>query len=172
MSDPEFPAEIDIRVWAAQGRSARGRLWASALPRISSAVLDRDFSVTAAIQCKRDEQKRDIVLVSIETSLTLLCQRCLGPVDLRIVEQSALAVFSDYDDAKTLPSDIDPLITDGKINLWKVVEEEVLLALPSAAVHDDQDCFEHTQSFTGAIPEEEAPSRNPFSILMSLTSKG
>jgi uncharacterized protein len=94
------------------------------------------------------------------------------PYDVDI--ELALAFVYDEDHAKNIPDEYDPVVmTEGEIVLAKMIEEELLLALPVVAYHDQSGCnpiaLKYASSTDDAPDDEENP--NPFSILAQLKAK-
>ncbi len=101
----------------------------------------------------------------VETSLVVKCQRCLKGMDLEIKSQFELLV--DAFDELAHESRLDTIYSDnGTIDIFEVVEEELILGLPLVAMHDDSSCNENWIS-KDEIPEI-AVKENPFSVLKKL----
>ncbi len=101
----------------------------------------------------------------VETSLVVKCQRCLKGMDLEIKSQFELLV--DASDELAHESRLDTIYSDnGTIDIFEVVEEELILGLPLVAMHDDSSCNENRIS-KDEIPEI-AVKENPFSVLKKL----
>lgn len=100
----------------------------------------------------------------IETGLVLECQRCLQPLELPVSLDFSLMV--DASDETLRQSNVETLYSDdGYVDINEVVEDELILALPLVALHQDTACNEHWQvSATAEIADRE----NPFSVLQQL----
>jgi uncharacterized protein len=98
-------------------------------------------------------------------SLGLVCQRCLERLDWPLGLNVQLALVADEREAEQLadPFDSVEVPADG---LWlaEVIEDEILAAVPIAAVHTEQkDCR------TEVAPDEaDAPGARPFALLRDL----
>ena len=69
--------------------------------------------------------------------------------------------------AKNLPRYYDPLIVAGDdLELFPMVEEELILSLPIVPYHDD--CSVQTSFGDVATTDNETDKPNPFSVLASL----
>ena len=101
----------------------------------------------------------------LETSLIVGCQRCLKDMDLAMKIEFRLLI--DAPDELAHESSLDTIYSDnGFIDIFEVVEEELILGLPLVAMHDDISCNEHWRS-QDEIPEI-AVKENPFSVLKKL----
>lgn len=107
----------------------------------------------------------DIPIVSgrLETCLELECQRCLGRMQLSVAQDFRLMI--DASDELVGESSMDTLYSeDGYVDINEVVEDELILAIPLVAMHEDESCNEHWQ----ASDEERSLSNNPFAVLQQL----
>ncbi|MCH7882265.1 MAG: DUF177 domain-containing protein [Proteobacteria bacterium] len=101
----------------------------------------------------------------LETSLTVECQRCLKSMDVAMKSEFKLLI--DAPDELAHESSLDTIYSDnGAIDIFEVVEEELILGLPLVAMHDDISCDEYGRS------QDETPDisvkENPFSVLKKL----
>ena len=94
--------------------------------------------------------------LSIKTSLPAICQRCLSEmtVNLDLKFDYLISEFSVKEDADT--DEIDWLEVQKEMNLLELIEDELLLAMPIAPLHDNNCAKASMQS--GEKP-------NPFAIL-------
>lgn len=109
------------------------------------------------------------------TTLTLTCQRCLGPVavpvdferNFRFVATEALAEVEDEE------SEEDVLVASRHFNVLELVEDELLMAIPAVPKHET--CPQAVKleavdpDFEGGASEEKP---NPFAVLQKLKDRG
>ncbi len=104
---------------------------------------------------------------SVQASLELCCQRCLEPMywqaTIEVATRFSVAGVEGVETASELES--IPLDDDGGTSLRDMVEDEVLLAMPQFARHDEQDCPVHLER---EAPSEPASRENPFAVLAKL----
>ena len=89
---------------------------------------------------RKDE--KPAISLSVRGTVTLVCQRCLGPLtvtvdahrELVFVASGRLTSFDDEED------DADYLPLDEMVDAHSLVEEEVLLALPMSPRHAEDEC--------------------------------
>lgn len=118
-------------------------------------------------------RRKDHIVVSgrLETTYTLQCQRCLEPMQFPVDESFEL-VFVDSDAAaQRLPSEFDPVVLDdtGQIHIVDMLEDELLLHLPTIARHDDSVGCELAGGVEAQTGEPETARRdNPFEALKDL----
>ena len=124
-----------------------------------------DCRVAVRFEFARNEYDVPMITGQIETSLRLECQRCLQPLDMPMALDFSLMV--DASDETLQQSSVETLYSDeGYIDIAEVVEDELILALPLVALHQDTACNEHWQ--VSAASAEIAEKENPFSVLRQL----
>ncbi len=151
-----------------------GTLDVTRMSRLSDAIVSADAPAGVTARFYRDEEGRYILGLDVEMPVSVACQRCLAPMPAQLVSRSQLAALWSDDQAEYLPSRYDPLVTEAETDLWQVVEDELLLALPAFNYHQDESCGVATgiqQKDSGVAPDDvgAAPKReNPFSVLAAL----
>ncbi|MFM6991872.1 MAG: YceD family protein [Rhodoferax sp.] len=107
--------------------------------------------------------------LSADTRLTLVCQRCLAPVEqevsflreFRFVATEAQAELEDED------SEEDVLALSSEFDLLELVEDELLMALPASPKHDV--CPRAVKLRVADADFQEAEDKpNPFAALVGL----
>ena len=113
----------------------------------------------------RNEFDTPMIVGQLETSLALECQRCLQPLEMPMKMNFRLMI--DADEALLRDSSVDTLYSDdGCIDIFEVVEDELILAIPLVALHEDTACNQHWQAT--AIEAEADIKENPFAVLQQL----
>ena len=120
-------------------------------------------NVRLRFEFARNEFDLPIISGELETCLELECQRCLGKMELPLQVEFRLMI--DASDELVRESSMDTLYSDeGYIDINEVVEDELILAIPLVATHEDNACNEHWRA-----SELEAPiNENPFAVLQQL----
>lgn len=111
--------------------------------------------------------------LSAQATLSLICQRCMGPVDVaveferdfRFVANEELAAVEDEE------SDEDVLVLSKAFNLLELIEDELLMTMPPAPKHLECPQPVKLQAADAAFeaPADERP--NPFAVLQQLKKK-
>ena len=161
-----LPKRIEPVGLADVGRSFRGEVPVSEMPRLAQLLSSQDGSLNAQLDFGVDERRIRTLKGSIKGSIELVCQRCLGalrfPLDLKI----CLGIVTSEAELDQLPDGYEPLLVSGEpILTFDVIEDEVLLAVPAIPVHEGS---EHCD--TGYQNEPLAKRDNPFSVLEKLKS--
>lgn len=170
MNSGQLPSFLEPRKLADQEAEIKGQTTVARLPRLAEFRDSQDEIVEVALRFGRDEERRQQVKGTVKTHLQLTCQRCLEPVQTAVVANVALVMVYDEEQIKALPDHLDPwLVTDEKIILSELLEEELLLALPLVAMHEQ--CPTVLQESAEPAAAAESKRDNPFAVLAQLKSR-
>ena len=156
-------ALIDGLKFAAEARHLAGELAVAAMPRLQDSVFEPAGRVLYELTGRTGRHGRPLIEVSVQGSVPLVCQRCLGRLDYALKRRSRLVLV---DDAAMLPDvaqedpDTESIPAAEVANVADLVEQEVLLGLPLAPVHEAP-CVARTE-------QPEAPADSPFAVLRTL----
>lgn len=165
-SNQVLPRRIDPRKMAMQGGTLQGAAPLAAMSRLCNLIESADGNVLADLSFYRDEQGRFILDGSVEATVQLQCQRCLESMAQPLSGHCRVAVLWSEEQAEQLPKDLDPwLVEDETADLYGLLEEELLLALPIVGFHDESECSGRS-NFSSGVAETE--SAGPFDILGKL----
>ncbi len=125
--------------------------------------LDRKIAVK--FEFVRNEYEIPMIVGQLQTSLELECQRCLQALEIPMKLDFRLMI--DASDELLRDSSMDTLYSeDGFIDVFEVVEDELILAIPLVALHENSDCNEHWPD--SSAQHETAVKDNPFAVLEQL----
>lgn len=162
---PEF---IDPLRLAAQGRLLNGQLALSQMQRLTPTLASTRGTVDIQLEFGQDGQNISYLRGQIRANLELICQRCLQALAFSLEAEPCLGIVTSQTQADRLPEQYEPLLVDDDlISLAAVIEDEVLLSLPAIPKHENEDCLDLTQ-YTEPELAEEAPRKNPFTLLKRL----
>jgi uncharacterized protein len=183
MSEGPLPHTVITRKAVTREARYSGVLGAAELPQLKDVLGAADTApVSAEMRFFRDEEERQVVAVKLHARVRLECQRCLEMFDTDIASESELAIVRSDEEAQALPARYEPLIALEEADLWRIVEEELALALPVVAYHPAGECAVAPVPGEAALPEESAGGGarrergesageerpNPFGVLSSL----
>lgn len=123
---------------AAQGSCIECHLHPGDLPRLATLLAaGAPASVDAKIVFGIGVESLPVLRVEVHGQLSLVCQRCLGPVAWPVDIDVSLTAVADDAAAGDLSSPFDSIVLDaeGALALRAVVEDEILSALPLAPLH-------------------------------------
>ena len=156
---------IDSLAFGREGGSLQGELPIATLTRLSDLLTDSAGCLAYRAVGRMGPGRRSQLLLEVDGVLALCCQRCLDAIEYRLDLHSLLEfVESDGDlTQEELEDDSrDFLPNQRELDVAALIEDEILLALPTAPRHDD--C---------ALPGSRQGSAtvSPFSVLAGLHGK-
>jgi uncharacterized protein len=136
------------------------------MDRLLSAVVSARQAAEVNLLFSQDEAHRTLIEGRFLLDVDMECQRCLQPVTQALSGELRLGVVWDEERAAVLPKNLDPLVVnDDSVDLYALLEDEILLALPIVAYHEESQCQRSGSYSTGEVEESR---ENPFSILAQL----
>jgi uncharacterized protein len=182
MSTPK-PLLIDIPKLAQAQARAQGQVPLQDLPRVlaesaaaESAAADSgtdavvNWQLEGATLAKTGGASEVWAELSVSAHLPMLCQRCLQPMGDHAVELSRryrfVATEEQAEELDEVADDHDVLVSSRQFDLAELLEDEILLDLPTNLSHEV--CPNAPKLTTG---EAEAPKPKPFAALAGLKGK-
>ena len=161
--------EIDVRRFARDGRRLALAIPVASMARVASLTTDADGAIDATVTGSVEDGDA-FIDVATSGQLSLLCSRCLSPLRFELKTATRFRAVSGAqavelsDDLEWTVDDIDDEVdADQPLRVQELVEDEVLLGLPMAVVHDE--C-----TAVSAVPHEssDAVESSPFAVLKAL----
>ena len=82
------------------------------------------------------EQGVAVVELTLTGVATLLCQRCMRPMEYPFETRSRIGLVASEKQSGELPPDLEPVLAaDGRISLGELITQELLLLLPIVPRH-------------------------------------
>lgn len=106
------------------------------------------------------------------TAVKCVCQRCGKSFDLDLVAEFSYTPDQKKIESLGLTTEYDFVDTDefGEIDLYSLLEDELILALPIIPKHSENECPDFEEEWVYGKVEESAKT-NPFAVLNGLKSK-
>ncbi|PIE44360.1 MAG: hypothetical protein CSA50_00590 [Gammaproteobacteria bacterium] len=174
MSNSGLPESVDPIKFAEQNIELEGVIPFARFTRLAGLIRSNQSDATVWLLFGKDEQGRIFVTGSVQVDLILECQRCLGDLSYKLKAEIGLAIVFSDDNAKNLPREYDPYLVDGyDLNIAEMVEEEILLALPTFAYHEPGECSVDYKADDedDRSSDQLAEKSNPFNVLSELKVK-
>ncbi len=179
-----FPAQIEPFKWAELGFAWTGRVPLARFKRVAADVVPPYDIHSIQLDCKLSVDDRRVAWLdaTLKADLPLICQRCLEGVAFELDLDIHLALLSDERFLDRLGRDKDEVdyiilseaqIAHGEtIDVIDLLEDEILLALPLSAKHNDCE-LNVVAAGAGVIDPTTTnqPKPNPFAALAGLKSK-
>lgn len=134
------PVEVDPRRFCRDSQSWETQADVSAFPRLA-----QEFT-QGALFCRvngRSDQRGGMLLqLTVNGEVELTCQRCLGGMQHAVGIEHTLHLARNEAELERLDAlpDSDAILVGEMLNLVDLVEDEVLLSLPLAAMHAEGKC--------------------------------
>lgn len=137
---------------AEQNVVVSGTVELSQLPRLVGLMAVPSGIVQCQLNFFHTTNSRHCVQGRIEGKVSLICQRCLTPMDMLLgIDVLLVLVSSDYE-AMRLSENYEPLIvTDKLIKPLDIAEDELVLALPDVPIHENEICLINYEMRTAAF---------------------
>jgi len=186
MSQRPMPLYIDPVKLVEQKSMLSGQLKLEDMPRLLACASgdhlnssdEADNVVDVQLDFYRDEQGLRVMAGQIRCRLGLVCQRCLGIKILNLDFPIALAIVANEEAASHLPGRYEALITTKEpLSLVTLIEDELLLALPTIAYHEEGECSlqdvkkpeeSEVRSVSESSPDSKTKKPSPFDVLADL----
>ena len=170
MANVKLPKKIDPIKSAQKRSSYDGIYFAHEMKRFTSAVASAQDEVPVKVEFLKDAQGLTLFKGEMASDVQLICQRCNQLLDHSVQTEYCYTPVQGHEQTDQLPDAYEPVqVNDhGEIDLLQIIEDEIILALPLVAMHDEQDCKRQSDkmSFGKVEPAEERP--NPFAVLKEL----
>ena len=128
---------IDARRFVAERAVLEGQVPAGLLSRLCEEVEEPPAPFKVRVEGLRSPRGKDGLVLTLEGRVRLICQRCMKPVDLELSPTARFELVSTEAELDADEDDEwDPLMAAERLDLLPVIEDELLLALPYAPMHD------------------------------------
>ena len=154
---------------ARQQKEVSGQLQEAELPRLKEALrelgvsdahkLEVGYRIQGASPRYFGEEALPMLVLEVQATLPLVCQRCFSPLPLSLDLHFDYALCHEPPEALLEDEQVDWLEESDDTSIAALVEDELLMALPIAVMHDEP-CVSLQQS-AGEKP-------NPFAALKQL----
>lgn len=113
------------------------------------------------------------IRLSAEADVPMICQRCLGPVDVALAFERMYRFVATEERAEEEDeaSEEDVLAISRDFNLLELIEDELLMELPPVPKHAQCPQSVKFQAVDSDYTEESSKKINPFAVLGQLKSK-
>lgn len=138
------------------------------MPRLASLVIGDDAEIAITFEFDKATYQHKAIKGHVDAKLTVECQRCLEPMVHTVDQDFGLLIDASEEDIES--SQLDSVFTsEGYLDVFEVVEDELILTLPIIMMHEDTSCNKYLQP---EAPEAQVVEKdNPFLALESLKGK-
>ncbi len=164
------PEQLDVRTFAQNAAQLSGTLLLSKLERLAQDLcrLDADFALKTVQWHARGENMsvaggiaQSWLHLEISGLVPLQCQRCLQAMQEPVSLRSSFRFVRDEAEANAQDDDAqeDLLVASKQFNLLELIEDELIMALPFAPVHEE--CPVHVNLQVSSDAFEAALNEKP-----------
>ncbi|HEX5960342.1 MAG TPA: YceD family protein [Rhodanobacteraceae bacterium] len=167
-----LPASVDAERMVAGRRSFEGALPVAELPRLVEALAKDTGEIAYNLDFESGQLGGSELHVRLAGRLTLQCQRTLQPFEWPVTVDTRLGLLASEDDAAGLPGQCEPLLLEnGALHPRRVIEDELLLALPLVPVKPGSEALQGEWNTSVQAPGNAAHAAavaRPFADLRKL----
>lgn len=165
----EIPHLVEPYKLVELNQQLTGGLDLEELTRITEFFGSQPNKLDYSLICEKDEAGTLFLHLSINTAISLTCQRCMQLFQYSVERETTLQVAETEEAARDLPEGIEPILLDeNRLNLLELLEDELMLAIPIVAMHEVDDCSEKVDV---AEEVQEPETHKPFVGLDKLMQK-
>jgi uncharacterized protein len=146
------------------------------LPRVSHELSASDGDAHGKVRFSR-QLGHAVADLDVSAQPEVVCQRCMQPMRWPVVVKSRIALVSDYNAADRVPGGMEVFLVEAdSVSVRDLVDEEILLALPHVARHEEgSECSESKMLLPGQEVDAEAADdrqvQKPFAQLGELLKR-
>ena len=148
----------------------------SELPRVSHELVGTEGDAQGRVKFSR-QAGQAVADLDVSAAPEVVCQRCMQSMRWPIEVKSRIALVSDYAAADRVPEGLEVFLVEAEsVSVRDLVDEEILLALPHVARHEEgSECAGREMQLPGQEADEEdvadSQVQRPFAQLGELLKR-
>ena len=133
---------IDSPDFARNGRELCGEVAVAEMPRLRDTLADPEGKISYFVRGFQDKSGKPMLEVTMDGSCQLICQRCLNgfAYPVHLVSRLLLAQEGELEVSFVEDDELDSILADKHLDVFALLEEEILLSLPFAPKHPSGAC--------------------------------
>jgi uncharacterized protein len=135
------------------------------MPRLTSLALSNEGDARVSFSFGYNVLNHAIITGEYAADIVVECQRCLEPMTHTIEQRFELLIDASDEDIESFQLD-SVYTSEGYLDVFEVIEDELILALPIIMMHQDTSCNTYLQPEPETAPVETKD--NPFAVLETL----
>ena len=156
---------INTLAFSRDAGSLHGELPIACLTRVLDMLVDSTGTLSYRVEGRFSSRNRPQLVLQLDGMLSVCCQRCLEGIDYALEVSRVLEFVGDEEELTQEEIEDDSkdfLPAQGEFDVVALIEDEVILDLPSAPRHE-----------TCVLPDtgQETGRTSPFFVLSGLTGK-
>jgi len=134
--------------------------------RLAQIALDDEADFQLRLEGFQDGDEKPCLRLQVKGAIRLSCQRCLEPLSLEVASEREFVLVEREHDMMDLAEEdeaIESLVAEAQLDVLALAEDEILLQMPIAPMHDPGIC--NPPDWTGRGRNDSSA----FSVLGTLT---
>ncbi|MEM0912193.1 MAG: 23S rRNA accumulation protein YceD [Pseudomonadota bacterium] len=170
MANVKLPKSLDPVKSAQKRASYNGVYLKGDLQRLCEAVTEVTSDAQVKVEFAKDAQGLTYFQGQAEISVVLTCQRSNRAFAHEVTTAFCFSPVQGMGDAEFLPEKYEPIEVDtqGAVDLFQLIEDELILSLPVVPFHPDEDNTVVVNEIQFGESVESAERPNPFAVLKEL----
>jgi uncharacterized protein len=166
----DFPGLVDLWRLVERRHGYSGTWPLKRCARLKTSLHSDEGDVAFEIDFGTDDLGVRFADISVNTKLTLLCQRSLEPFLFQVERKTRLGLIENEEDEASLPAGYEPYIVPAEpLELVDLIEDELILALPVVPLGPQGPL---DASFGPVDADlDQAEQSGPFAVLAGLKTK-
>jgi uncharacterized protein len=129
-----------------------GEFAVAAMQRLAEHLGTESGTVTAQFAFSRSDSAWIRLEMTLQSNLSVTCQRCLEPLELNVSERVEFGVVLEADAVAALPGNVEPVVLDGdRFSPQRLVEDEMIVVVPMVPKHASGRCVVHADSLPEGV---------------------
>ncbi len=167
-----FPERIDPYKFARLGESLSGEVAVARMKRLAASLDNDSGNVEFDLTFGRKDRAR-VATGNFKAEVKMICQRCLNQVNVPIGGEVQLefVVVEEGEEPIARLEDLGydtVLVENDSLSLVELIEDEVILVLPFAPLHEKGECSDNAIVEKLQVTNKESDRPNPFAVLAQL----
>lgn len=136
------PCVVNSVEFARKGATLGGELAIKSMQRLADVLFDTSGAVTYSLEGLVSEDKPCLRL-RLRGKLMVVCQHCLGAMPFAISTRRVFVLTSPGDETVDFADegeDVEHIPADPRLDVLALIEDELILEMPIAPVHQPPDC--------------------------------
>jgi uncharacterized protein len=178
MENQSAHTRLDIKALALSGQEITGRNLLSHFTRLVQDLRGQSPDVALAWTARGEMrlgasgQQEPWLHLSLQTALPLVCQRCMGPVDVPVSCAREFRFVASEDEALAQDEECeeDLLVISREFNLQELIEDELVMEVPLIPKHEECPVPVKLEAADAEFDAPAAAKPNPFAALSGLVT--
>lgn len=160
-----LPLVIDVLDFARNAGLRRGKIVVSSLRRLQDYLVGNSGELGYSVIGALDANGRPVLHIDIQGAVSLQCQRCLEELEHALDVHTELLLAQNEQEFQSFDEDesVDCILAQPDMDVLSLIEDEIILSLPSSPRHEQSECKSGGRSDGKVIREA-----SPFAALAAL----